>query len=55
VETSTTGGRWKPGDRCFHDKFGYGTVKSADGAKLTVSFDKAGEKKVVETFVRAEP
>ncbi|WP_421790914.1 ATP-dependent helicase [Hyphobacterium sp.] len=56
VETSSAGsGQWKPGDRCFHDKFGYGTVQRADGAKLTVAFDKAGEKKVVESFVRAEP
>ncbi|WP_420433492.1 ATP-dependent helicase [Hyphobacterium sp.] len=56
VETSSAGsGKWKPGDRCFHDKFGYGTISRADGAKLTVSFDKAGEKKVVESFVRAEP
>ena len=36
-------GAWKPGDRCFHDKFGYGTIKRADGAKLTVAFDKAGQ------------
>jgi DNA helicase-2/ATP-dependent DNA helicase PcrA len=50
-----TNGKWKPGDRVFHDKFGYGRVKRADGAKLTVKFDKAGEKKVVESFVSAPP
>ena len=56
VETSSAGsGKWKAGDRVFHDKFGYGTVVRADGAKLTVSFDKAGEKKVVDSFVRGEP
>jgi DNA helicase-2/ATP-dependent DNA helicase PcrA len=56
VETSSAGsGKWKAGDRVFHDKFGYGTVARADGAKLTVSFDKAGEKKVVESFVRGKP
>ncbi len=56
VETSSAGsGKWKAGDRVFHDKFGYGTVSRADGAKLTVSFDKAGEKKVVDSFVRGEP
>ena len=56
VETSSAGsGKWKTGDRVFHDKFGYGTVVRADGAKLTVSFDKAGEKKVVDSFVRGEP
>ena len=55
VESGDGNANWSPGDRCFHDKFGYGTVRKADGAKLTVAFDKAGEKKVVESFVRAEP
>jgi DNA helicase-2/ATP-dependent DNA helicase PcrA len=55
VESGTENARWKTGDRCFHDKFGYGTVKTADGAKLTVAFDKAGMKKVVESFVRETP
>jgi DNA helicase-2/ATP-dependent DNA helicase PcrA len=40
------------GDRIFHDKFGYGRVREIDGAKLTVEFDKAGVKKVVESFVK---
>ncbi|WP_300531517.1 UvrD-helicase domain-containing protein [Maricaulis sp.] len=48
-------GKWQAGDRVFHDKFGYGTVKKADGAKYTVKFDKAGEKKVVESFLRDLP
>ncbi|MHA6287198.1 ATP-dependent helicase [Maricaulis sp. CAU 1757] len=52
---SDTTGKWKAGDRVFHDKFGYGTVKKADGAKFTVKFDKAGEKKVVENFLRELP
>ncbi len=56
AETSSAGsGKWKAGDRVFHDKFGYGTIARADGAKLTVAFDKAGEKKVVDSFVRGEP
>ena len=41
-----------PGDRVFHQKFGMGTVKSADGDKLEIAFDKAGEKKVISRFVR---
>jgi DNA helicase-2/ATP-dependent DNA helicase PcrA len=40
------------GDRIFHDKFGYGRVREIDGAKLTVEFEKAGVKKVVESFVK---
>ena len=38
-------------DRVFHDKFGYGHVVKIDGNKLTIAFDKAGEKKVVDSFV----
>ena len=52
---SDTQGTWRAGDRVFHDKFGYGTVKKADGSKYTVKFDKAGEKKVVENFLRELP
>lgn len=39
------------GDRVFHQKFGYGKVVRIDGNKLTIAFDKAGEKKVVDSFV----
>jgi len=39
------------GERVFHQKFGYGRVTSIDGNKLTVDFEKAGRKKVVDTFV----
>ena len=42
----------KPGNRIFHDKFGYGRITEVDGAKLTVNFEKAGVKKVVESFVK---
>ena len=42
------------GDRVFHIKFGYGTVKSIEGNKLTVAFDKAGEKKVIDSFVEKQ-
>jgi DNA helicase-2/ATP-dependent DNA helicase PcrA len=38
-------------DRVFHQKFGYGRVVKIDGNKLTIAFDKAGEKKVVDSFV----
>lgn len=39
------------GVRIFHQKFGYGRVVQIDGNKLTVDFEKAGHKKVVDTFV----
>ncbi|QFR33358.1 AAA family ATPase [Ancylobacter sp. TS-1] len=45
--------RFALGERVFHQKFGYGDVTSVEGNKLTVLFDKAGEKKVVDSFVEA--
>jgi DNA helicase-2/ATP-dependent DNA helicase PcrA len=39
------------GDRVFHQKFGNGNVVHVEGNKLTIAFDKAGEKKVVDIFV----
>ncbi len=38
-------------DRVFHQKFGYGNIVKIDGNKLTIAFEKAGEKKVVDSFV----
>jgi DNA helicase-2/ATP-dependent DNA helicase PcrA len=32
-------------------KFGNGNVVNIDGNKLTIAFDKAGEKRVVDSFV----
>lgn len=40
------------GDRVFHLKFGYGEVISIEGNKLTIDFEKAGTKKVLESFVK---
>jgi DNA helicase II / ATP-dependent DNA helicase PcrA len=39
------------GDRVFHQKFGNGNVTAIDGNKLTIQFDRAGEKRVVDSFV----
>ena len=39
------------GDRVFHQKFGYGDITMIEGNKLTIDFDKAGRKKVVDSFV----
>ena len=39
------------GDRVFHMKFGNGDVVAVDGNKLTIAFDRAGEKRVVDRFV----
>jgi len=40
------------GQRVFHQKFGMGHIVSSDGDKLNINFDKAGEKKVVSSFVK---
>ncbi|HYG25401.1 MAG TPA: 3'-5' exonuclease, partial [Caulobacteraceae bacterium] len=45
------GGGWSKGERVFHQKFGYGRITGIEGNKLLVAFDKAGEKKVIDTFV----
>ncbi|WP_332764674.1 ATP-dependent helicase [Phenylobacterium sp.] len=51
VSDASAASVYKRGDRVFHLKFGYGAVKSVDGNKLTVAFEKAGEKKVIDSFV----
>jgi DNA helicase II / ATP-dependent DNA helicase PcrA len=40
------------GDRVFHQKFGNGHVTAVDGNKLVVQFDRAGEKRVVDSYVQ---
>jgi DNA helicase II / ATP-dependent DNA helicase PcrA len=52
--TKSTGAAsaYKVGDRVFHQKFGNGNVRQVDGNKLTIAFDRAGEKKVVDSFVQ---
>ncbi len=40
------------GSRVFHVKFGNGTVAAVDGNKLTIDFDKAGRKMVLDSFVK---
>ncbi|MFO1189154.1 MAG: UvrD-helicase domain-containing protein [Alphaproteobacteria bacterium] len=43
--------RFARNDRVFHQKFGYGRVMAVDGNKLEISFEKAGVKKVIDSFV----
>ncbi len=39
------------GDRVFHQKFGYGAVTAIEGNKLSVAFETAGEKRVIDSFL----
>jgi DNA helicase-2/ATP-dependent DNA helicase PcrA len=52
VAKSTTVSAFAPGDRVFHQKFGNGNVVAVDGNKLTIQFDRAGQKRVVDSFVQ---
>ncbi len=44
-------GKYRCGDRVFHQKFGYGTVGAVSDDKLSIHFDKAGSKMVIANFV----
>ncbi|MCB1507980.1 MAG: ATP-binding domain-containing protein, partial [Hyphomicrobiaceae bacterium] len=50
VDGATPSG-FSRGERVFHQKFGYGHIASIEGNKLTIDFDKAGRKKVLDSFV----
>ncbi len=39
------------GARVFHSKFGYGAVVTIEGNKLEIEFEKAGAKRVLDTFI----
>ncbi|MCP4386130.1 MAG: ATP-binding domain-containing protein, partial [Hyphomicrobiales bacterium] len=53
VAKSVIGGtsEYAAGERVFHQKFGYGHIATIDGNKLTIDFDKAGRKRVLDSFV----
>jgi DNA helicase-2/ATP-dependent DNA helicase PcrA len=42
------------GQRVFHGKFGYGTIAVIEGNKLEIEFEKAGRKRVLDSFVSAD-
>lgn len=49
---ATEPSRFSVGDRVFHQKFGNGNIATIDGNKLTIDFDKAGQKRVLDGFVQ---
>ncbi|ASY57146.1 ATP-dependent DNA helicase UvrD/PcrA [Sinorhizobium sp. CCBAU 05631] len=53
VAKSTTAepSRFSVGDRVFHLKFGNGNIAAVEGNKLTIDFDRAGQKRVLDGFV----
>ncbi|MDE2228968.1 MAG: UvrD-helicase domain-containing protein [Alphaproteobacteria bacterium] len=46
-----TGVKFAAGDRVVHRKFGLGTVRASEGGKLSIAFDQAGDKMVMDSFV----
>ena len=42
------------GQRVFHAKFGYGRIEAIEGNKLEIEFEKAGRKRVLDSFVSAD-
>ncbi len=53
VAKSAEATSFSKGTRIFHQKFGYGRITGIDGNKLTIDFEKAGEKRVLDSFVSA--
>ena len=49
----TSSNKFNEGQRVFHQKFGMGTVLSLESDKLNITFDKAGEKRVISSYVKA--
>ncbi|MBZ9788636.1 UvrD-helicase domain-containing protein [Rhizobium sp. 3T7] len=49
--TATEPSKFKTGDRVFHLKFGNGNIIEIEGNKLTIDFDRAGQKRVLDGFV----
>ena len=58
VLKKTTDGAFDIGQRVFHQKFGYGRIKNAEGAgpnaRYTINFEKAGQKKLVASLAKLE-
>jgi hypothetical protein len=51
AKSTGTTSAYSVGDRVFHLKFGNGNIAAIDGNKLTIDFDKAGQKRVPDGFV----
>ena len=44
--------RFAEGEIIYHDKFGSGVVVHVEGNKLTIDFEQAGRKRVIDSFVQ---
>ncbi len=39
------------GMRVFHEKFGYGAIRSIEGNKLEIDFELGGQQRVLDSFI----
>jgi DNA helicase-2/ATP-dependent DNA helicase PcrA len=53
IRPAAPGRSFAVGQRIFHDKFGYGRIEAVEGNKLEIAFEKAGRKKVIDSFVES--
>ncbi|MEO3472624.1 UvrD-helicase domain-containing protein [Roseomonas sp. CAU 1739] len=51
VKPRATTSSFTVGERVFHQKFGYGRVIGIDDNRLDIAFEKAGEKRLLDSFV----
>lgn len=51
IGSSKIGSKFSVGERVFHQKFGYGNIVSISGNQLDIDFNKAGTKKIIDSFV----
>ena len=52
LSSNQTSSEYVLGERVFHQKFGYGAIIDIDGSKLEIEFEKAGNKKVLDSFIQ---
>ena len=51
IDSGASDKKIRIGVRVFHQKFGYGKVIASESGKLEIEFEKAGTKKVMDSFV----
>ncbi len=49
--TKSEASGFSAGERVFHQKFGYGRITAIDGDKAEIAFEKAGNKKLITSFL----
>ncbi|MFZ4120625.1 MAG: ATP-dependent helicase [Caulobacterales bacterium] len=53
AKSGTQDGSFRKGQMVLHEKFGRGVIRMVEGNKLVVIFEMGGEKRVIDSFVKA--